>query len=90
MLAFTCGEKTCALVLAAVLLWIGNRKRVLTEALLPTPYDEGKVASEAPTAQSDQGSQRGMEKHEKRRRRVFVHIPQKHVWARQIHKMRSR
>ena len=75
MLALTCGEKTCALVLAAVLLWIGNRKRVLTEALLPTPYDEGKVASEAPTAQSDQGSQRGMEKHEKKAKTCFCAYP---------------
>ena len=58
MLALTCGEKTCALVLAAVLLWIGNRKRVLTEALLPTAYDVGNFASEARTAESDQGSQR--------------------------------
>ena len=81
MLALTCGEKTCALVLAAVLLWIGNRKRVLTEALLPTPYDEGKVASEAPTAQSDQGSQRETEKHGRNLRRIFVPSAREDVWA---------
>jgi len=66
---------------AAVLLWIGEKKTLLTKALLPTVYNEGKVASEAPTALPDQGSQRETEKHGRNLRRIFVPSAREDVWA---------
>ena len=51
-------KKTCALVPGVPCSVSEKQKGVRTEALLPTAYDVGNFASEARTAESDQGSQR--------------------------------
>jgi len=58
-----------------------EKKTLITKALLPTVYNGGKVASEAPNALPDQGSQRETEKHGRNLRRIFVPSAREDVWA---------